>query len=107
MIERTYGPPGGVSQRGTPSAYNTPFARAAQAPAFDGLVAATWNPLDDVESSDPHQQPPFTEIGADIAPVDGELAPNIVAGPVGDVDAVFADNSAEDFSEVPDNIHTD
>jgi hypothetical protein len=108
MDSATYSfPPGGVSRRGTSAASSIPWARAAQAPAFDGSVAAEWNPASDVETSDPHDQPPFTDIGADIVPVDGELAPNVTGGGDFPVDAVFADNSAQDFSEVPDNIHTE
>jgi hypothetical protein len=73
--------------------------------AFDGAVAAAWNPPGDLQSSDPHDQPPFQNIGAGLAPVDGPLPPNIHGGEVGAVAADFG--GGYDCGEVPDNIHTD
>ncbi len=102
MIERIYGQPGGISRRGmTPSAI--PWARAAQPPAFDGAVAAEWNPVDDVETSDPHDQPAFT-VG-DGPPTVGPTPDNIEGGGSFAVDADFS--GGYDSGSVPDNIIVD
>jgi hypothetical protein len=67
---------------------------------FDGAVAAAWNPPGDLQSSDPHGQPPFSP-----GPFEpGELPCNVVAGD-GDVGMVDADfGGAYDCTEPPDNI---
>lgn len=93
MDSATYGfGPGGVSRRGIPAG-STPWARAAQ----------SWNPLPNVETSDPHDGPLVAEVG-DGPPATGPVPDNIVCGDVGTVAATFADNSADDFGVVPDNI---
>lgn len=100
--------PGGDSRRGTPagsaSYSTTPWFARGQVP-FDGSEADEWSPPDDLQSSDPHDQPPFS-VG-DGPPSTGEVPSNIIAGD-GDIGSVAASfDGGIDTGDVPGNIHVD
>lgn len=63
------------------SPHDQPFTfthgREGGQPGFTGAAAAEWHPSD--FPTDPHEEP-FTDIGDEIEPVEGEVPPNIVGG---------------------------
>ncbi len=109
MISRSYDPATGarISQR----ADTTPFTGVPSGPQPDANVPGPFSGTKGWDGYDPSSSPidphdALFEVGTFGTPDTGPVPDNIQGGDVGDVAAIFADNSASDFGPVPTNIVT-